>query len=197
LKTFEGKLEDAAARAAHLQEIWDRYCCRLLAFIQKRVSDHHDAEDLLQEAFIRIHGGLCCLREWSKLEAWMYQVTRNLIIDYYRRRKPVVEIPETVAAEEAPLEEDPAARIAVSLKDMVSELPEPYRQALVLTEYQGLSQKELAEAQHISLSGAKSRVQRARARLRDMLLACCHFELDRRGRIIDYHRRCCSCARSA
>jgi RNA polymerase sigma-70 factor, ECF subfamily len=180
-------------QADALQALWDRYCCRLLAFIRRRVADEHDAEDLRQEAFIRIHQGLCCLREWSRLEAWIYQVTRNLIVDYYRRRRPSAEIPEELPAEEMTMEEDPAVRLAGSLKEMIEELPDRYRQALLMTEYQGLSQKALAENLGISLSGAKSRVQRARAMLRDMFLACCHFELDRRGRIIDYHPRCCSC----
>jgi RNA polymerase sigma-70 factor (ECF subfamily) len=177
-----------------LQALWDRYCCRLLAFIRKRVTDAHDAEDLLQEVFLRVHQGLCCLREWSRLESWVYQVTRNLIVDYYRRRKESSEIPEDLPAEEMPLEEDPVARLAGSLKEMIEALPEQYRQALILTEYQGLSQQALADTLGISLSGAKSRVQRARAKLRDMFLACCHFELDRRGRIIDYYERCCCCS---
>ncbi len=180
--------------AATLEALWDRYCCRLLAFIRRRVADAHDAEDLLQEVFIRVHQGLCCLREWSRLESWIYQVTRNLIVDFYRRRKPSAEIPPDLPAEEMPLEEDPAARLAGSLREMIEELPASYRQALVMTEYQGLSQKALADSLGISLSGAKSRVQRARARLRDMFLACCHFELDRRGRVIDYYKRCCCCA---
>ena len=70
---------------------------------------------------------------------------------------------------------------------------EPYRQALILTEYQGLSQKQLAEQVGISLSGAKSRVQRARDKLRDMLLRCYHFEFDRRGHFVEYYERCCCC----
>jgi RNA polymerase sigma-70 factor (ECF subfamily) len=76
---------------------------------------------------------------------------------------------------------------------MIAGLPEHYRQALLLTEYQGLTQEQLAERLGISLSGAKSRVQRAREKLRDMLLRCCHFEFDRRGRIVDYYQRCCCC----
>ncbi len=76
---------------------------------------------------------------------------------------------------------------------MIEELPEPYRQAPLMTEYQGLTQKQLAESQGLSLSGAKSRVQRAREKLRDMLLQCCHFEFDRRGGIVDYYERCCCC----
>ena len=80
-----------------------------------------------------------------------------------------------------------------AVKRMVEDLPEPYRQALILTEYEGLSQVELARKLGISLSGAKSRVQRAREKVRQMLLECCHLEFDRRGKIIECQRRCCCC----
>jgi RNA polymerase sigma-70 factor (ECF subfamily) len=176
-----------------LEGIWERYSLRLGAFIRSRVADEAEAEDILQEVFIRVHRHLCCLPEWGRLESWIYQIARNLIIDHYRRRRETVEIPESLLVEVELPEEDPEAELALSLNEMIAELPEPYRQALILTEYQGLSQKELAESQGISLSGAKSRVQRAREKLRDMFLSCCHFELDRRGRIIDYYQRCCSC----
>jgi RNA polymerase sigma-70 factor (ECF subfamily) len=177
-----------------VKTLWDQYCSRLLAFIRGRISDESDAEDILQEVFIRVHNNLCCQREWNKPEGWIYQVTRNLIIDHYRKRKEALEITESMLVDErAPLDDDPVTRLAFSLRETVDALPEPYREALVLTEYEGLSQKVLAAKTGISLSGAKSRVQRAREKLRDMLLACCHFELDRRGRIIDYYKRCCCC----
>ncbi len=67
------------------------------------------------------------------------------------------------------------------------------RQALILTEYQGLTQRELAERLGLSFSGAKSRVQRAREKLKQQLLECCHFELDRRNHILDYQPRCHRC----
>ena len=182
----------------HTELLWDQYSRRLGAFIRSRVEDDAEAEDILQEVFIRVHRSLCCLEEWQRPEAWFYQIARNLIIDHYRRRREMVEIPENLAAEPESsepflLEEDPEAALALSLKEMIDELPEHYRQALLLTEYQGLSQKQLAERLGLSLSGAKSRVQRARDRLRDMLLSCCHFVLDRRGRVMDYYERCCGC----
>jgi hypothetical protein len=64
---------------------------------------------------------------------------------------------------------------------MMDALPDAYREALRLTEYEGLSQKELSERLGISFSGAKSRVQRARAKLKQELLACCHFQFDQAG----------------
>ncbi len=176
-----------------VEKIWDQYAGRLLAFIRGRVPDGAEAEDILQEVFIRIHRNLCCKPEPGRMESWIYTVTRNLIIDHFRRRRPSAEIPESLAAEDGLPEEDREAELALSLREMVAGLPDPYREALLLTEYEGLSQKELARRAGISLSGAKSRVQRARKMLRDMLLACCHFEVDRRGGILDYYQRCCCC----
>jgi RNA polymerase sigma-70 factor (ECF subfamily) len=179
----------------HLELLWNQYSRRLRAFIRSRVGDDAEAEDILQEVFIRVHRNLCCLPEpeWHRPGSWIYQIARNLIIDQYRRRRELVAIPENLPAEPDLPEDDPQALLALSLRELIDELPEPYRQALILTEYQGLSQKQLAERMGISLSGAKSRVQRARDKLRDMLLRCCHFEFDRRGHIVDYEPRCCCC----
>jgi RNA polymerase sigma-70 factor (ECF subfamily) len=179
-----------------IESLWEAYCCRLLAFIRPRVSNDADADDILQEVFLRVHRHLCCSTDWERPEAWFYQIARNLIIDYYRQRA-WTEIPEDypgpVDLNPDALQEDPEVKLAFSLKDTLQMLPEPYRQALILTDYEGISQTELAERLGISYSGAKSRVQRARRKLRDLLLGCCHFELDRRGRIMDYYPHCCGC----
>ena len=183
----------AATGNVKLETLWEQYCCQLKAFIQSRVADEDDADDLLQEVFIRIHTRLCSLRDLSKLESWIYQVTRNAIIDHYRSRRPGVELSESIPTEDEIDEDGPEADLTPSLTSMVDELPALYRDALLLTEYQGLNQRQMADRMGISFSGAKSRVQRARRMLRDMLLTCCHFELDRRGTIIDYYQRCCCC----
>ncbi len=176
-----------------IEHVWDQYRHRLKAFIRSRVEDDATAEDLLQETFIRVHRHLCCQPDWDKPAGWFYQIARNLIIDHYRRRRELAELSDTLPAEPGLPEDDPEVELALSLKDMIDELPEPYRQALLLTEYQGLSQKQLAERQGLSLSGAKSRVQRARDKLRDLLLQCCHVEFDRRGGVVDYYEHCCCC----
>ncbi len=123
-----------------LDQVWDQYHHRLKAFIRNRVEDDAAAEDLLQESFIRVHRHLCCQPDWNKPDGWFYQIACNLIIDHYRRRRELVELSDTWPADPDVPEDDPAAEWALSLKDMIDELPEPYRQALLLTEYQGLSQ---------------------------------------------------------
>ena len=113
-----------------LKELWERYCCRLLAFIRRRIDDESEAEDILQEVFIRIHRSLCC-QEWNKPEGWIYRITRNLIIDHYRSRKETVEVDDAMPApEERDWENDPVTRLAFSLRETIETLPEPYRQAL-------------------------------------------------------------------
>ena len=182
---------------ALIETLWDTYCCRLRAFIRGRVANDDDAEDILQEVFIRVHRHLCCADDWERPDAWFFQIARNLIIDTYRRRKEWVEIPDdmqSIDGEEIFQEQDPEVELAFSLKETVQALPEPYRQALILTEYEGVSQVELAQRLGISVSGVKSRVRRGRQKLRDLLLECCHVELDRRGRVMDYYERCCCCS---
>jgi RNA polymerase sigma-70 factor (ECF subfamily) len=176
-----------------LEAIWNAYCCRLLAFLRGRVADDAEAEDILQEVFIRVHQHLCCLPQPEKMDGWIYQIARNLVIDHYRKRRELVDLPDDLVVDTEPEQGDSQAALALSLKEMVRELPEPYRQAILLTEYQGLSQVDLAARLGISVSGAKSRVQRARDKLRDMILACCHVEFDRRGKVIDHYARCCCC----
>ena len=91
-----------------LELLWDRYSRRLLAFIRSRVSDDADAEDILQELFIRVHRNLCCLPEMERHrpESWIYQIARHLIIDHYRRRREMLAIPDNLPAEPDLPEED-------------------------------------------------------------------------------------------
>ncbi len=177
------------------ERVWETFHAPLQQFIRRRVSDDDTAEDLLQDVFLDIHQHIDTLRDVKKLESWIYQVTRNAIIDYYRSRRATttLEEPEVLQLSEELPDEDIVTKLFPSVRAMVLSLPAKDRQALILTEYQGLTQKELAERLGVSVSGAKSRVQRAREKLKQQLWACCHFELDRRGHVIDYQPRCTCC----
>lgn len=178
------------------EQVWEAFHLPLHQFIRKRVPDEDTTEDLLQEVFLKIHQSIGTLKDAKKLESWIYQITRNVITDYYRSRKPTtpLEVPEVLVLPEELPDDDVVSNLFPSVRAMVRSLPELDQQALVLTEYQGLTQKELGERLGLSFSGAKSRVQRAREKLKQMLLACCHFELDRRGHVINYQPRCRCCS---
>ncbi|QBD83406.1 RNA polymerase sigma factor SigZ [Ktedonosporobacter rubrisoli] len=178
------------------EQAWEAFHTPLYHFIRHRVTDDATAEDLLQEVFLKIHQHGESLKDARRLESWIYQITRNLIIDYYRSRNlPLTSLDAEIRPdmpEELP-DDDIISELLPCVRAMVLSLPQQDRQALILTAYQGLTQKELGERLGLSFSGAKSRVQRAREKLRQELLACCHFELDRRGHILDYQPRCDCC----
>lgn len=175
---------------ATTEMIWEDFHDRLYQFIRRRVADEQHAEDILQDVFLKVHTHVETLRNDDSLVAWLYQLTRNRIIDYYRTGQIVSEkVPDLPYELESSLE-NVELELAPAIRMMIECLPPIYREALILTEYQGLTQRELAELLNLSLPGAKSRVQRAREKLKAMLLDCCHFEFDRLGRVIDYQPHC-------
>ncbi len=181
------------AGARGTEAIWQSFGGRLHGYIRGHVMDAADADDILQDVFLKIHLNLDTLRDDNRLLPWLYQITRHTITDYYRHQQPFDEIPETLpSADDA--EDDLIQQLACGLGQMVTALPAKYREALLLSEYQGLPQETVAARLGISLSGAKSRIQRARDLLKGQLLLCCHIELDRLGKVIDYapYRTCCA-----
>ena len=168
---------------ATLDHIWHEFAEKLGQFIRARVADPATAEDILQDVFVKIQKRLGRLHDPAKLEGWIYLIARNAIIDHYRTRKETVELPDTLPAE-PDRDEGEVEELKAAFRRMIYSLPEPYREAVVLTEFDRLTQQQLADRLGISLSGAKSRVQRGRAQLKEMLDECCTFEFDRRGKVI-------------
>lgn len=95
-------------------------------------------------------------------------------------------LPDVLHFNDSAEEENFTKEATVCIRSTIKRLPEKYREALELTEFQGLSQKELSEKLGISYSGAKSRVQRGRRKLKQLLEGCCHIEADRYGNIVDF-----------
>ena len=176
------------------EQLWETFRAPLQQFIRRRVPDPHGADDILQDVFLKIHTRIDTLHQPDRLAAWIYQIARNAIADYYRAQRPTTELAETLPVSDEPTDDDAVRELLPCVAAMVDRLPDAYREALRLTEYEGLSQKALSERLGISFSGAKSRVQRARAKIKEQLLACCHFQFDYAGRIIDYQSRRACCA---
>jgi RNA polymerase sigma-70 factor, ECF subfamily len=180
-------------QAAKTEALWREFQVRLRAFVSRRVKRPADVEDILQEVFVRIYRHLEAVQQRESLGAWVFQITRNAIADHYRRVSRMkaeglekgfepAAPPETVGVR-------PLREISKCVEPMVAALADHYREALVLADLQGMTQQEAAEQIGLSLSGMKSRVQRARQQLKRMLIECCRVELDRRGGIVDYSLR--------
>ncbi len=175
------------------ESVWAAFDDSLRGFVRSRVRDRHAADDILQEVYLRIHTHIGGLRDEERVQAWVFQVARNAIADHFRRSRPTAVLSDAPFQAENSAEEQAAQALACSVRQFVDALSPNYRDALVLTEYEGLSQAQLADRLGISVPGAKSRVQRARDQLKTALLACCHVQLDRRGGVISYRPRgvCC------
>ena len=171
-------------------DLWKAFGDRVRRFIGKRVASDADADDVLQEVFSKIHAGLDKVGSPAKLEAWVFQIARRAIADHFRRRRFAGVLPDV--AEDVP-PETVTAEVSSWLEPMMESLPAEDREALRLADVEGLPRKELAARLGISLPGAKSRVQRARRRLKETLLECCDVEMDRRGNALSYTPRRCNC----
>lgn len=159
----------------------------LKRFVYSRVKNKADAEDIVQDVFLKVQTHAGQLRESAKFTSWIYQITRNSIADHFRgKRVHVDSLPDLSEKEDYPFFNDCMEQC---LTKLIATLPEPYREALVLTEQQHVPQKELASVLGLSYSGAKSRVQRARHLLREKVSALYKITTDRYGNVIECEDR--------
>lgn len=167
------------------EEVWTAFRYRLYTYIRARARSPEDADDILQDVFVKVHRRICTLEDEAHLASWLYRVTHNTIIDHYRKKRPepTLDDPPAAIEDDLPIAEQ---KLAPFLRELIDGLPTTYRDALTLTELEGLTQTEMGQRLGLSVSGAKSRVQRGRAMVRQQLLECCHVELDRRRHVIDY-----------
>jgi RNA polymerase sigma-70 factor, ECF subfamily len=202
-----------ATPAPTTQQIWLEFGNRLRAFIVRRVDSEADADDILQDVFLRIHRRAGTVEHRERLVSWLFQVTRNAIVDYYRepvrrRELPSGATPNLEAAwlhvQDGIGDSDVASpvvrrELAACLGPMIAQLPPLYREAVRVVDLEGLPQQEAAARSGITVSGMKSRVQRGRQALKTILIECCPVHLDASGRIVDYDRPgadCTTCAGS-
>lgn len=180
----------SASPAASMPQ-WERLRAELVRFVGARVRDAAVADDIVHDVLVRAIDHLAGPSPPVHLEAWLYRVTRNAIVDHYRARRPesLGEDYEQPADEEGPDDPSAGGELAACLAPLLGALPAAYRRALTLAEVEALPQAEIARREGISLSGAKSRVQRARQKLREAVLACCRVEVDRRGGVVDFEGR--------
>jgi RNA polymerase sigma-70 factor (ECF subfamily) len=188
------------------EAVWAELHASIRGFVARRVRQQADVDDVVQRVFLHVHRALPTLRETDKLHAWVYQTTRRAIADFYRRPSQNREVATGTVedlANELPandsLEDDDAGtrELSTCLKPLMSGLTAADREALQMVEFDGVTQVAAAARLGLSVSGMKSRVQRARSHLRSALHDCCRIAVDRRGGVISYEGKsghCESCA---
>lgn len=171
------------------EALWRSHRERLFRFVVQRVEDEPTAEDIVHDVLVRAYEKRDTLRHGEKFERWLYQITRNAVIDHYRARRPAEELPVDLPAPDASGGPNAIRELSECLAPLIEALPRKYQDALVLSEIEGITQKETAKRLGLTHSGAKSRVARGRRMLEQSLLDCCRFEFDHRGSLVDFEPR--------
>lgn len=176
-------------------EVWKRFSDGLRGYIRNRINDPETVEDLLQEIFARIHINLHKLQDEARVKPWVYTIARNVVTDHYRKGNNPVLLPgeSTIADTE---EERGELTEKDCLLPLIHNLPEKYRKAMLLSEIEGRKQAEVAEMLQISLSGAKSRIQRGRRLLQYGYMDCCDYKLNEDGYLVGEHQEDCKVCNS-
>ena len=178
-----------AEQSIDVAAAWHELGDRLRVYVARRVN-LGDADDVVQSVMVKLlerRGEI----DADSVRAWLFTVTRNAVNEYYRQHRPSIDldsfgdVPETDAT-------DPADRTIGNLSDcldpMLRMLPESDADLLRRIDLQGEAQTDLAPRLGIPLSTLKSRVQRARAKLRSAFDACCAIDLGRNGAPIGFER---------
>ncbi|HVL85245.1 MAG TPA: sigma-70 family RNA polymerase sigma factor [Pseudonocardia sp.] len=176
------------------EQAWRDVMAQLRAFVRRRIADPDRADDLVSEILLRIHQSVGTVDDRERVANWVFRVARNAVIDEYRRagrdRERLMSAPADMPADDpSPGDEDPdaaLAELARCLRPLLGGLPPDQRRAVELIDLEGWPQARAARREGVSLSGMKSRVQRGRRRLADLLGECCTVTLDARGLPMDY-----------
>lgn len=170
---------------------WRELEARLRPYVARRLAASCDVDDVVQDVFVRMHRGLADLRDSDRFGGWVYTIAEHAVADHLRKRaRHLVAGHSNVQLEDEVAEWHDAggaleADLAECVTLFVSRLTSPYRDAITLTELQGLTQKDAAEMLGLSPSCTKSRVHRGREQIRRMFEECCEISVDARGHIVD------------
>ncbi len=172
-----------------INHIWIEHSNKLLYFISNRVNSTQVAEDLLQDVFLKILSKIDTLKDEEKLQSWLYQITRNVIADYYRGKEKENKLSKNIPFQETEEGNPNAMKEAESWIGLyVNDLPETYREAVILSELKGQSIGQVAEELGISYTNARARISRGRQMLKKNLTDCCTFHVDAYGNVIEYKK---------
>ena len=189
-------MSNAAPQILSLQIVAEQFRAEIFAYIQSKVGDSATADDLTQETFLKVSRALVKGTMPEHFRGWLYRIARNTTIDFVTESRRFVPLEDSIIKREANKSESSDSGDTEFRKQLFSytlkvieTLPAEDRDALTLTEVDGLSREELAGELGISLTAAKSRVHRARAKLRKTVEECCRLVTDPYGRVMDWRKR--------
>lgn len=163
-----------------ISSLWLDYKEGLRNYILKQVKDVDTANELTHEVLMKVYKSCCSDREIRNIKSWLYQIAYNTSIDYLRKQNKLThEIPERWEEQQEDIYEEAAGWI----KPLIHLLPEEYATPLRLSDLEGIPQAEVAQQLNLSLTATKSRVQRARKKLKGLIVECFDVETDEQGHL--------------
>ncbi len=162
---------------------WQACEHELRAFLRHRVPEGISGDDLLHDLFLKAMLKNRAFCEIENPRAWLFEVARNLVHDQLRRKRDTLPVSDDLATPEPDL--DIADGLVDCIPRVLSELTQADREVIELCDLAGMTQAQFAQTKELSLPAAKSRIQRARKRLRAQLIEACQVRFDDDG------KRCC------
>ena len=169
-----------------INTIWIDLNEELYKFILGKINDEQASKDIHQEVFLKVQTKIHQLKHTSKLTSWVYQITRNSVIDYFRKIKNKDVSINNLDIPEIDRNDFDYSNLTNCINQKIENLSSQHKEAIILTSFKNYSQKELAEYLKISYSGTKSRVQKAKNILKENILNCPNVESDNTGKLIDF-----------
>lgn len=172
--------------------IYQQFGRQLHNIVCKKVGHHHDCHDIMQEVYLKVLLNINKVEQADNMAAYLVTLTNNTVVDHFRKAKPVAhtEIVDNIITGDA-LKDQSLQLADCCLRPMIESLPDIYRDALIITELEGMKLKYYAEKVGISLSNAKVRVQRGKEKLKEIIMQCCGYEFDKYGNIIECNPTSC------
>lgn len=162
------------------QDIYEQYGQEMFFYILKKVKDKSISSDILQSSFLKIHKNIHQIKDETKARAWAFQIGRNEIANHFN----------TEMAHSNPLDSEIAHEVMAISEEIccfdrfIDDLPNDYREVIMLSYISGKKQEEVAEILGLSLANVKARIRRSKALLKKRFQECCKFEANMDGKLV-------------
>ena len=165
-------------------EIWEDYNESLYVFVLKKVHDKELAKDIIQDVLLKSYQFCTSGKSVAYVKSWLYKIAINTIVDQARKAGHEVEIDNDWAADET--SDSVVGEASLYIKSLLQLLPDEYARPLILSDLDGLSQKEIAKQLNLSLTNTKSRITRARVKLKALFMEYCDVTFNARGEMTHF-----------
>ncbi|MFT7861178.1 MAG: sigma-70 family RNA polymerase sigma factor [Sulfurimonas sp.] len=169
------------------EKLYNEFRKPLLRYISYKVSDIHTSEEILNDVFLKVSKSIDSINEKEKIKSWLYKITSNTIIDYYRKNKDTfIEINENVLDIEDDDKETIFEELNCCINDFLNQLPKQYSDSLKSVYLDEYTQKEYSEKYNLNISTVKSQIKRGKESMKEFFEKCCDFEKDRLDNITHF-----------